>query len=346
MKTNKDQVFILGTRPTVIKLAPLIKKINPFVIHTGQHSELAQDMLDLFEITPDINLELMTHDQSLTDFAIKCLDELNKIIEPSKFRRVWVHGDTVSCLAGGLIASMKRIQLVHNEAGLRSFDKNNPFPEETNRILLDKMSDVLFAPTSQNVINLKKENTQGRVYQVGNTIVDALEMIKLRLPKERPVKEKYVLMTMHRRESFDKDIHTVFKVVKELTKEIKVIFPAHPNPNVQEAIKKSGITAVSALNYSDFLWYLRDCEFVMSDSGGLQEECPSFNKPILILRKKTERQEILDTGMAVLTDLTEKDLMCKIHSIKQLVGKKYQSNPFGSGDSSDRIIKILNEKEF
>jgi UDP-N-acetylglucosamine 2-epimerase (non-hydrolysing) len=341
MNKNKKEVFILGTRPTVIKLAPLIKKMNPFVIQTGQHTNLADDMYKVFDIEPDLRLKI--ENKSLTGFISNCMKELDIIFTNMKIDRVWVHGDTSSCLAGALVAAMHGIPLVHNEAGLRTWNKYSPFPEEMNRKIIDSVADILFAPTQKNVRNLKMENVKGRIYCVGNTVVDALGMIKPQLPAERPIEEKYVLMTMHRRESFEKDIYTTLKVIKKLSKNIKVIFPAHPNPNVQKAVKKTKIKTIEPLNYLDFLWYLRDCEYVISDSGGLQEECPSFNKPLLILRKNTERQEILKTGMAFLSDLTEKDLNLKIKKVQKLVGKRYRKNPFGNGNTSDKIIKIINE---
>ncbi len=341
-KSNKKEAFILGTRPTVIKLAPLIKKMNPFVIQTGQHTNLADDMYKVFNIKPDLKLKI--ENTSLSGFLSNCIRELDNVFQRHSFNRIWVHGDTSSCLAGALTAYMHKIPIVHNEAGLRTGNKYSPFPEEMNRTMIDSLSDILFAPTSENMHNLKLENVKGHVYQVGNTIVDALEMIRKQLPIERPINEQYVLMTMHRRESFDKDIYTVFKVVKRLSNQIKVIFPAHPNPNVQKAVKKMKLQTIEPLNYLSFLWYLQHCEFLLSDSGGIQEEAPSFDKPLLILRKNTERPEILKTGMAFLSDMTEVDLEKKIEKLFELRGKKYVKNPFGLGNSSDKIIKIINEK--
>ena len=345
MIKNKKDCFILGTRPTVIKLAPLIKKMNAFVIHTGQHKELAEDMLKLFKINPDVNLRLMKKDQSLSDFTSRCMIALDKVIKENKFDRIWVHGDTASCLAGALVASMNRITVIHNEAGLRSHDKNNPFPEEIFRTLIDSVSDIMFAPTKRSIANLKRENLKGDIYLVGNTIVDALNMIKSTLPKERPIKEKYILATVHRRESFGNDMLNIFQALKELSKNNKIILPAHPNPNVQKIIKKVGLEVVKPMNYYNFLWHLRDCEYVISDSGGVQEEAPSFNKKIIVLRKTTERQEIIEKGYGILIDKMEKDYILK--KIKAFSKKdiKKMKNPFGDGRTADRVIKIIKKYE-
>lgn len=342
MIQHKKECFILGTRPTVIKLAPLIKKLNAFVIHTGQHRELADDMYKIFDIVPDIDLELMTENQTLPDFMSKCITALDKVFKENKFERIWVHGDTASCLAGALVAYMNKIPLVHNEAGLRSGDKNNPFPEEMFRTMIDSLSDIMFAPTVRAVENLKKENVKGKVYLVGNTIVDALMMIRPKLPKERPIKEKYILATVHRRESFGTDMLNIFEALKEISKTTKLILPAHPNPNVQEAIKKVGLEVVKPMNYIDFLWHLRDCEYVISDSGGVQEEAPSFKKKIVVLRKTTERQEIIESGYGILIKKMEKDYI--LNEIKKFSAKHViiSKNPFGDGKSSVRIIKIIN----
>ena len=339
---NKKECFIVGTRPDIIKMAPLILKMKPYVIHSGQHKELAKEAFEIFNIKPNVDLDLMQNNQNIIDFIVKGIEAINNTINEIKPKRIWVLGDTSTALIGALVAYINKIQLVHVEAGLRTHDKNNPYPEEMFRVMVDQFADIMFAPTKSNVRNLNHELVRGEIHQVGNTIVDALEMIKPKLSDERPIKEPYVLMTMHRRESFDKDMGTVFSAVKQLSKKIKVIYPIHPNPNVQKVAKEIGITTIPPLNYIDFLWYLKHCEFVMSDSGGIQEEVPSFNKPILILRKVTERQEILKTGLAFLSSLQSKDIYEKVDKMSKLKDKKYNGNPFGDGKTSDRIVKIIN----
>jgi len=346
MNMYKKECFIIGTRPEVIKMSSIILRFNKserIIVHTGQHRELADEMYKYFNIIPDIDLDLMTDNQTLPDFTSRCMTALDKVFKGNKFERVWVHGDTASCLSGALVASMNRILVVHNEAGLRSGDKNNPFPEEMFRTVIDSVSDIMFAPTIRADRNLKKENVKGKVYLVGNTIVDALKMVKPLLPKERSQKEKYVLATVHRRESFGTDMYHIFEALKELSKTIKVILPAHPNPNVRKVIRKVGLDVVEPMNYIDFLWHLRDCEYVISDSGGVQEEAPSFGKKIIVLRKTTERQEIIENGYGILIKRMEKDYILneiRKFSTKHIIINK---NPFGDGNAADKIIKIINK---
>lgn len=338
---QKNDAIILGTRPEVIKFYPLIKKANFFIIHTGQQKELSEDMYNLFGITPDIDLKLMTDNQSLSEIVSKCIVSLDKVVRENKFERIWVYGDTSSCLAGALVATMNKIKLIHVEAGLRSYDKNNPFPEETFRTVVDNMADIMFAPTLNSVRNLILEKHLGKVYLTGNTVVDALMMFKEKLPKERPIKEKYVLATVHRRESFGNEIKEIFKALKELSKTVKVILPAHPNPNVQKALKEIGLETVKPMDYFTFLWHLRDCEYVMSDSGGIQEEAPSFNKKVIILRKTTERPEVIQAGYGVLIEKLEKENI--LYKTKEFICKQnyFEGNPFGDGFASEKMLNII-----
>ena len=343
MAENKKECFVLGTRPEIIKMAPLIKKMEPYVIHTGQHRELAEEAYKIFDIKPDVDLDLMEKNQSLVNFMVKGAAAIDKAVKEIKPKRIWVLGDTMTALTASLVAFSLKIPLVHVEAGLRTHDKRNPYPEEIFRVMIDQLADIMFSPTKINTRNLRKEHVIGDVHQVGNLIVDALEMIKPSLPDERPIEEPYVLLTMHRRESFDKDMGIVFGAIKELSKKMKVVYPIHPNPNVLKIAKKVGLTTIEPLNYFDFLWYLKHCEFVMSDSGGIQEEVPSFDKPILILRKVTERQEILKTKFAFLSSLQSKDIYDKVRILSKMKDVKYYSNPFGDGKTADRIIKKINE---
>jgi len=342
-KQNKKEAFILGARPTIIKLAPLIKKTNSFVIHTGQHRELAKDTYELFDIKPDIDLKLMTENQTLSSFLSKCIIKLDEVVRNNDFKRIWVHGDTTSCFAGAIVAAMHQIELVHNEAGLRTYDKRNPFPEEIFRTQIDSLSDIMFAPTKQAANNLKKENLKGKIFKVGNTVIDALEMIKKNLPDRRPIEEKYVLATVHRRESFGDEMEQIFLALKELSKKIKIIIPAHPNPNVQKIIKKVKIDTVKPMNYKDFLWHMKHCEYIISDSGGVQEEAPSFKKKVIVLRKTTERGELIKLGYGILVKKLEKDYI--LNSINKFSTKKviFGKNPFGDGKASMRILRIINK---
>jgi len=346
-KTKSQECFIIGTRPTVIKFASLVKEMNGFVIHTGQHAELAHDMYKAFDIIPDIDLKLMTDNQTLTEFLSKTIVELDKIVKKHKFKRIWVHGDTSSGLAGAIVAAINQIPLIHNEAGLRSFDKKNPFPEEIFRKMIDSTTDIYFAPTRKAVKHLQHEGIIENVHRVGNTVIDALKIIDSKLPADRPIKEKYVLATVHRRESFGSDLEEIFKALKELSKEIKVVLPAHPNPNVRKILDKVGLKYVEPMNYIDFIWHLKHCEYVISDSGGIQEEAPTFNKKVIILRKTTERQEVVELGYGILIDVMQKDNI--LEKIKTFTGGPdiEMENPFGDGQSAkliNNIIKTYYEK--
>lgn len=340
-----NKLFIAGTRPEIIKYSPLIKIFKPYFLFTGQQHTLANDALTLFNIIPDMNLKCSPqNNQSLAMYLSVLIGQLDKEIKRLQPKQIWVMGDTTSAYAGALVAKLNKVELVHLEAGLRTHDNNNPYPEEMFRTAIDHMSDILLAPTDIAVKNLVAEQVCGVIHLTGNTIVDTLEMIKKKLPKERPIKEKYVLATVHRRESLGKDMFVIFNALKELSKKIKVILPAHSNPNVKKVIKKVGLDVVKPMNYINFLWHLRDCEFVITDSGGIIEEAPSFNKKILIVRKVIERQEILDTGYALTSTLEKKDLIEKINYLLSMREVIYKKNPFGDGKASDRILEIMSFK--
>lgn len=344
MKISKE-CFVVGTRPDIIKMAPLILKFKPFVIHTGQHYELAEQALEMFNIKPDISFRLMTVNQTLSKFISSSIEELDNIFTVNKFRRVWVQGDTSSALSAAIAAFNNKIDIVHIEAGLRSGDVLNPYPEEIYRKLIDTMSLIKFVPTQYGYNNLCKENLQSNAYVVGNTIVDSLNMIKRTLPNVRPIKDKYVLATIHRRESFGKDMVEIFTALKTLSTKIKVIIPAHPNPNVQESIHKIGLQVIKPLNYFDFLWYLKYCEYIITDSGGIQEEAPSFQKKVIILRKATERQEIVDCGYGLLIPELLSDNI--LQQTEKFVSQNItiERNPFGDGHSADKIALKLKQYE-
>jgi len=337
---KKINLAIFGTRPEVIKLFPLFRKMSFVIINTGQQRELSKMMLDLFNIVPDIDLNLMTKNQSICEFLSRAIKELDKVVKFQQVDRIWVQGDTMSALAGALVAKMNKIELVHLEAGLRTFDDTNPFPEESNRILIDHMADILFAPTHQNIENLMREHVKGNIYLVGNTIVDALNIFKKKIPKNRK-NTNYIIATLHRRESFGKDMEECLKALKKLSEQYWVVLPIHPNPNVQKAIKKIGLHTMPPMDYNTFLYELKGCKFIVTDSGGIVEEAASFGKKVIILRKKTERQEAINAGYATLIDKMECNHILK--KIKEFSEKKVNitKNVFGDGHAVDKIIKII-----
>jgi UDP-N-acetylglucosamine 2-epimerase (non-hydrolysing) len=341
-KSDKiEDAICLGTRPEISKFFPIVKKFPCFIIHTGQHSDLAKMMFDFFKITPDVDLKLMKENQDIWEFLSNAIFEIDKEVKKHSFKRLWVQGDTATALAGAIVAKRNNIKLVHLEAGLRTGYINSPFPEEINRVLIDQMSDILFAPTKRAFNNLQKENIKGNIYTVGNTEIESLNIIKKIIPNERPIKEKYILVTLHRRETFGKELEEIFKALKELSKDINIVFLCHPNPNVRKVADKIGINYIEPVNYFEFLRYLKFCELVISDSGGICEDSSSFKKKIVIMRKKTERQEIIDEGYGILIEKMEKNYILK--KIRQFMKKKVNitHNPFGDSFVSDRILKII-----
>lgn len=341
---NSKECVIVGTRPDIIKMAPLILKMKPVVIHTGQHFELAAQALNIFNIKPDVSLNLMQHMQTLSEFMCRCISELEVLFSSThleQFDRIWVHGDTSTALAGAFVAFNNQIPLVHIEAGLRSGDVSNPYPEEVYRKLIDTMATFKFVPTQSGYGNLTRENLHKNAFITGNTVIDALNIINAKLPNTSPLQQTYILATIHRRESFGNDMIEIFSALKELSTKIKVILPAHPNPNVQKIIRQVGLQTVEPMDYLTFLHYLKHCEYVITDSGGVQEEACSFKKKIIVLRKETERQEAIDKGYGILICKMEKK-----HILRQLTKfiKKdvvFGANPYGTGNSADQIIKII-----
>ncbi len=341
-KLNKiDDLILTGTRPEIIKLYPIIKKLPCFIIHTGQHKELADMMFSFFKIKPDVDLKLMKENQDVWEFLSNAIFKIDKIVKKHKFKRLWVQGDTTTALAGAIVAKRNNIKLVHLEAGLRTGDILNPYPEEINRVLIDQMADICFCPTKNNVKNLKKEKINGKIYLVGNTEIDSLNEIKKTLPKNRKDISKYILVTLHRRETFGKDLEEILKALKELSKEVVLIFPAHPNPKLRKELNKLKLHYTEPLDYFDFLYEMQGSEIIISDSGAVAEDSPSFKKKIVIMRKKTERQEIIDNGYGILIEKMEKNYI--LEKIRQFMKKKVKitKNPFGSGNSADKIIKII-----
>lgn len=334
----KKEVFIFGTRPEIIKFSPLVDLIKPFLLFTGQQIELVNDT----EMKFDCNLyHTVQSNQSLSSYLgslIQRIDEEIKIIQP---KRIWVQGDTTSAYAGALVARLNKIELIHLEAGLRTHDTNNPFPEENYRRMIDSIADILFVPTPAAMQNLKDEHISGSCHLVGNTVVDALEKIKKDSGSFRPISKKYVLATVHRRESFGDDMIEIFKALKKLNETVRVIMPEHSNPKVKEVVKAVGLKTVPHMSYPEFLRYLKYCEYALSDSGGVQEEAPSFGKKVVVLRKTTERPEIIEKGYGILIKKMRADMILKQIRDFEKVKIDKMFSPFGDGHSAEKIVDIL-----
>ncbi|TAH42771.1 MAG: UDP-N-acetylglucosamine 2-epimerase (non-hydrolyzing) [Bacteroidetes bacterium] len=367
-------LFIFGTRPEAIKLAPLIREfrerpdVKVLVCVTAQHREMLDQVLSFFEITPDYDLNIMTKNQTLFDVTVVGLKALEEVLTHSKADLVFVQGDTTTSFIGALAAYYKKIKVAHIEAGLRSGNKYSPFPEEMNRVLASHLADFHFTPTRQSVGNLERENIKAHLYKVGNTVIDALflglDLINRQnesaFTKYFPgvqLQKRIVLITGHRRESFGgpfEDICHAIRDVAEKFKEVEFVYPVHLNPNVQEPVNRilmglTNVHLIAPLDYPPFIWLMNKSYVVLTDSGGLQEEAPALGKPVLVMREVTERKEGIDAGTAKLvgTDRTviveELTRLLSDEGAYQIMAKAV--NPYGDGTAckqiADLVMKIL-----
>ena len=363
-------LIVFGTRPEAIKLAPLIKLLdrdenfNISVCNTGQHMEMLKSILDFFNIKPKYNLRIMQNNQSLYDITVKVLRRLEKVLEDERPDIVIVQGDTTTTFASALAAFYKKIKIAHIEAGLRSFKKYSPYPEEMNRVLVSRLVDYHFAPTEKAKQNLIMEGIKENVWVVGNTVIDAmflcLNIIKGKEDdgfysyfKNIDFSKKIILVTSHRRENFGKKFINICLSLKDIVnsfRDIEIVYPVHLNPNVKqiayELLKdEPSIHLLEPLDYPKLIWLLSKAYIVLTDSGGIQEEAPSLGKPVVVLRDVTERIEGLEAGTAILAgtdrkrivNITSRLLACKEYYEK--VSKA--TNPYGDGKASLRIIDIL-----
>jgi len=370
-------LIIFGTRPEAIKMAPVIiklraksKELRTIVCVTAQHREMLDQVLDIFQIRPDYDLGIMKQNQSLFDVTVNGLKKLENILKKEKPDIILVQGDTTTTFIASLAAYYLKIKIGHIEAGLRTKDKFNPFPEEINRRLTDCLADMYFVHTKKAKENLLKEGVdKGKIFLTGNTVIDALQMIVKKQNNKKIQKEieqrffsnygisfdnrKLILVTGHRRESFGRDFENICKGLKKIAlsnQDIQIIYPVHLNPNVQNPVRKilsgmSNVHLIEPLDYSTFVWLMNRAYLILTDSGGIQEEAPSLGKPVLVMRKKTERTEGIEAGTAKLvgTD-SEKIYSEAIKLLKNI--RLYQKmskavNPYGDGKAAERIIKAL-----
>ena len=361
---------IIGTRPEAIKLAPVLENLkrypelfNSIVGVTGQQDDLLKQALNIFDIRPDFNLKVMTKNQSLSKLTSRLLTKLDKKLRKIKPDLVIIQGDTTTAFAAALASFYHKIKIAHVEAGLRTDDKYEPFPEEMNRFFIDQISDYLFAPTKTNQRNLLRYGILSeRIYVTGNTVIDALKMICLanKCPNNqylRGKKQKMILLTTHRRENFGEQMAKVFTAIRELAQKypnFTFVYPVHPNPNVSllaydllSGLKN--VDLIKAVDYVSFIRLMKKSYFILTDSGGVQEEAPVFNKPVLILRNKTERTEIVEAGGAKLVGT---DPLRIIQEVSRLIenDQYYQQmahivNPYGNGSAAQKIVAIL-KKDF
>lgn len=362
-------LVVFGTRPEAIKLAPVVKAIcrrgdvfETRVCVTAQHREMLDQVLDVFSLHPDYDLDLMQPGQSLAGFVSRALESLDKLFSQVRPGLVVVQGDTSTAFVAALAGFYHRVRVAHVEAGLRSFNRFLPYPEEINRSLVGRLADFHFAPTAKAGENLVREGLDpSGVFVTGNTVVDALLDVVSRLDSGdlRPaaaehfprLPERYILLTAHRRESHGAGLEKIFRAVRDLSRclpEFHFIFPVHPSPAVQGPAREmlGGLPQVHLLppvDYLSFVWLVKNCELILSDSGGVQEEAPSLRKPVLVLRDVTERPEAVESGWAQLvgTDpgrITRAVLSELDHSSAN--GHR-KPNPFGDGHAAEKIAEFL-----
>ena len=364
--------IILGTRPEAIKLAPVILKFSSSkdfdlrIISTGQHKEMVQQILKLFDIEPHTDLKLMSEKQTLTHITCKTINGLEKEFDKYYPDLVIVQGDTSTAFSAALAAFYRNIPVAHIEAGLRTSNKTNPFPEELNRRMITQIADLHFAPTKLASDNLKKEGIHKNVYITGNTVIDSL--LKIASSVEHPKitnmdweNKKIILVTVHRRENWGRNLEEITFAIKDLAKkrkEVHFLIPMHKNKIVRDKIitELSGISNIfltDSLNYDELVGAIKNCHHVLTDSGGIQEEAPTFGKPVLILRNNTERQEALNSGAAKLIGTKRMNIFNEVNKIlddTNLYNKMSKSiNPFGDGNATEKIYnyceKFLKKKK-
>lgn len=371
---KKVKVLIsFGTRPEGIKLAPIIKQIEQkkslfelMVCSTGQHREMLNQVLNFFEIEPHKVLDLMTENQTLSLLSSKILSEMDNIFTGFNPDIILVQGDTTTAFLAALSAYYRKIKVGHVEAGLRTYNKYSPYPEEINRQLISRIADFSFVPTEKSLRNLQHEGINKEdIFFTGNTIVDALEW-SIKKIENNKIKEadclasvdpnkKIILVTMHRRESFGEEINNVclaLKKIAEKYKGVQIIYPVHLNPNVHTPVHKmlSGINNIilcPPTDYQSFIWLMNKSYFIITDSGGVQEEAPTLKKPVIVIRNHTERMESVEMSISRLIGTQTAAI---IDTVSELLDSQdcYQAmvpvkNPYGDGRASERIVNIIYE---
>ncbi|MAO47647.1 MAG: UDP-N-acetylglucosamine 2-epimerase (non-hydrolyzing) [Aequorivita sp.] len=370
---SKTNLIVFGTRPEAIKMAPLVQKFlksenfTTKVCVTAQHREMLDQVLDFFEITPDFDLDLMKPNQNLYSLTATIIENMKPVLDEVKPDYVYVHGDTTTSMAVGIAAFYSGAKICHVEAGLRTFDRQYPFPEEFNRQLTGKIADYHFAPTTLSEKNLLAENTKREnILVTGNTVIDALlygiEKVNSEKFKDLEIenvkeildfRKKIILVTGHRRENHGEGLINICSALKNISQQnsdVEIIYPVHLNPNVKGPVNEllsgiSNIHLVSPLAYPAFVWLMEKSYLIITDSGGIQEEAPSLGKPVLVTRTTTERPEAVDEGTVILVGTDTEKIIEETH--KLLNNPEYYNsmsmlhNPYGDGKATERIVNFI-----
>lgn len=367
---KKKNLIVFGTRPEAIKMAPLVKEFlkdenfETKVCVTAQHREMLDQVLDFFEIAPDYDLNLMKPNQNLYALTGDIINGLKPVLEEFQPDYVYVHGDTTTTMAASIASFYSGAKVCHVEAGLRTFDKSSPFPEEMNRSIAGRVCDYHFAPTITSKNNLLKENVSNETILVtGNTVIDAL-LKSVERVNENPsnlVKnlsnkigdKEVVLVTGHRRENHGGGFERICKALKRIAKDDEnrmIIYPVHLNPKVLEPVKRilssvDNILLIQPLAYQDFIWLMNRSKIIITDSGGVQEEAPSLGKPVLVMRNTTERPEAVDSGTVLLVGTNEDLIVSKaldlLNNKESFEAMSKLHNPYGDGLASKRIVEFI-----
>jgi len=365
----KKIIVIFGTRPEAIKLCPVIMELKKYsrsiktvVCVTGQHKEMLEKVLHTFNVVPDYNLHLMKINQSLIGLTSSSVVKIGDVLDKEKPDLVVVQGDTTTTFTAALAAYYKKINVAHVEAGLRSNNIYSPYPEEMNRKMTSLIAKIHFAPTETNKKNLMREGiNKNNILITGNTVIDSLLWMKKKiLSEKKDYKElrgidfgkKLILVTGHRRENFGNSFKNICNALKYLAEEndIEIVYPVHLNPNVRKHVfsilnNTSNIKLIQPLDYQPFLYLMTKCYFIITDSGGIQEEAPTFHKPLLITRDVTEREEVIKLGAALLVGTKKNNIIEKAEKLiydENFYAKMCKvENPYGDGKSSKRIANRL-----
>jgi len=367
---NKIKIAIIfGTRPETIKMFPIISEINKYthlmdckIIVSGQHREMLDQMLEIFQINSDYDLNIMEQGQSLSNITKNSLLGIEKILKKERPSMVLVQGDTTTTFTGALAAFYQKIKIGHIEAGLRTHNKYYPFPEEVNRHLTSVLTDFHFTPTKKSCENLISEGAKREdIFISGNTVIDSLFlMIKENyifreplLKNKKMFDKKIILVTMHRRENWGEPLRKTCKVINKIIDEhpdVSVIFPLHKNPDIRKNVKeilqnKKDILLLDTLDYDDMINLMSKSYIILTDSGGIQEEGPSLGKPVLVLRDETERPEAVEAGVVKLIGTNEERVYREVVTLLDRRDKYIEMskniNPYGDGKASERIVKKI-----
>ena len=373
----KKILLVFGTRPEAIKMAPLVKALQKDTEHfetrvcvTAQHRQLLDQVLEVFGITPEYDLNIMAPNQDLYDITAKVLLGLREVLKDFRPDTVLVHGDTTTSMAASLAAFYMQIPVGHVEAGLRTYNMLSPWPEEMNRQVTDRICTYYFAPTEQSKVNLLQENIDAKkIFITGNTVIDALLMavdiisttagVKEKMAKELQEKgytvgdREYILVTGHRRENFGDGFLHICKAIKELAAlhpEMDIVYPVHLNPNVQKPVYEllsglSNVYLISPLDYLPFIYAMQHSTLLLTDSGGVQEEAPSLGKPVLVMRDTTERPEAVEAGTVEPVGTNAEAIVSNVTALlldKEMYKRMSEThNPYGDGQACERIIAAL-----